>query len=58
MNIIFVLIPLSVVLVAVAVLAFLWAANNGQFDDLDTPARRILEDEKINEDKRVRQKND
>ena len=42
MNILFVLIPLSIVLLAVAVWGFFWAVNNGQFDDLDTPAHRIL----------------
>lgn len=45
MNIIFLLIPLSIVLVAVAVWAFFWAVGNGQFDDLDTPAWRILTDD-------------
>lgn len=45
MNIIFVLIPMSLVLVIIAIAAFFWAANQGQFDDLDTPALRILMDE-------------
>lgn len=45
MNIIFLLIPLSIVLVAVAAWAFFWAVGNGQFDDLDTPAWRILADD-------------
>jgi cbb3-type cytochrome oxidase maturation protein len=44
-NIIFVLIPLGLVLVAAAVFAFFWAIRNGQFDDLDTPAWRILQDD-------------
>jgi len=45
MNIIFVLIPMSLALVIIAIAAFFWAANHGQFDDLDTPALRILLDE-------------
>jgi cbb3-type cytochrome oxidase maturation protein len=45
MNIIFVLIPLSLVLVALAVWAFFWSVNNDQFDDLDTPALIPLSDE-------------
>jgi cbb3-type cytochrome oxidase maturation protein len=45
MNIIFVLIPLGLVLLAVAIWAFLWAVGSGQFDDLDSPAYRILMDE-------------
>jgi cbb3-type cytochrome oxidase maturation protein len=40
-----VLIPLSVVLVLVALKAFLWAAKSGQFEDLDREAARILEED-------------
>ncbi|HSD73703.1 MAG TPA: cbb3-type cytochrome oxidase assembly protein CcoS [Steroidobacteraceae bacterium] len=39
------LIPLSLVLLGAAVWAFFWAADHGQFDDLDTPAIRILQDD-------------
>ncbi len=45
MNILFVMIPMAVILVIVAVLFFFWAANNKQFDDLDSPALRILLDD-------------
>lgn len=45
MAIIYVLIPLSVVLMALAVGAFFWAIRNGQFDDLDTPALNILDED-------------
>jgi len=45
MNIIFVLIPLSLVLVALAVWAFFWSVNHDQFDDLDTPALIPLSDD-------------
>ncbi len=45
MNILFALIPLSLALLAAAVWAFFWAVRSGQFDDLDTPAVRILLDE-------------
>lgn len=45
MDILYLLIPLSVVLVAVIVAAFLWAIRSGQFDDLEGPAHRILEDD-------------
>ncbi|HZP67798.1 MAG TPA: cbb3-type cytochrome oxidase assembly protein CcoS [Rudaea sp.] len=45
MNIILVLIPLSVVLLGVAVCAFFWGVNHAQFDDLDTPALMPLSDE-------------
>jgi cbb3-type cytochrome oxidase maturation protein len=45
LDILYILIPLSVVLVAVIVTAFLWAIRSGQFDDLDGPAHRILLDD-------------
>lgn len=45
MEIIFLLIPLSLVLVALALWAFFWAVKNGQFDDLESPGMDILEDE-------------
>ncbi|MBX3023918.1 cbb3-type cytochrome oxidase assembly protein CcoS [bacterium] len=44
MNIIFVLIPLALMLLVVAIAAFFWAVRHGQFDDLDSPATRILFD--------------
>jgi cbb3-type cytochrome oxidase maturation protein len=45
MTIIYVLIPLGLLLLGVAVWAFFWAVRNGQFDDLETPAWRILMDD-------------
>jgi cbb3-type cytochrome oxidase maturation protein len=37
MTILFLLIPLGLLLLAIAVGAFFWATRSGQFDDLDTP---------------------
>lgn len=45
MEIIYLLIPLSLVLVVVAIVAFSWATKSGQFDDLDSPALSILDDD-------------
>jgi len=45
MNILFVLLPLGLVLLGLAVVAFFWAVGNGQYDDLDSPAWRILLDD-------------
>ncbi len=45
MDIIYVLIPLSILLISIAVLVFFWAVKGGQFDDLDSPAHRILFDD-------------
>ena len=44
MNILLFLIPISLVMIGVAALVFAWAVRHGQFDDLDTPALDILED--------------
>jgi cbb3-type cytochrome oxidase maturation protein len=44
-SVIYILLPAAVVLAVVAVVAFIWAVRRGQFDDLDTPAVRILHDE-------------
>ena len=45
MIILLLLIPLSLMLLAVAVWAFVWAVKRGQFDDMDTPALDILADD-------------
>ncbi len=45
MAVIYLLLPLAVLLAGLAVLAFIRAVRAGQFDDLDTPAHRILHDE-------------
>lgn len=37
MNILVVLIPLSIVLLVGAGIAFFWAVDDGQFDDMETP---------------------
>lgn len=45
MSVIFILLPLSAILVAFAVAAFVRAVRRGEFDDLDTPAYRVLFDD-------------
>lgn len=45
MSILFILIPLSLLLVAFAAWAFFWAVGSGQFDDLESPGWEILSDE-------------
>lgn len=45
MSVIFLVLPLALVVVAAAVAAFVWATRRGQFDDLDTPALRMLHDD-------------
>ena len=45
METIFVLLPLALLIAAIAVGLFIWAAMTGQFDDLETPAVRVLFDD-------------
>lgn len=45
MNILLALIPISLLLLLLAIGAFLWAVRRGQFDDLDTPSLDILGDD-------------
>ena len=45
MEILPLLIGISIVAVIAVACVFVWAVRSGQFDDLDTPAVRILTDE-------------
>jgi cbb3-type cytochrome oxidase maturation protein len=45
LSVLYLLIPLSIVIAAVALAAFLWAVHRGQFDDLEGPAYRALLDD-------------
>lgn len=45
MSALFVVLPLALLVVLVALAAYLWAARHGQFDDLTTPALRMLNEE-------------
>ena len=45
MEVIFVLLPLALLIAAIAVAFFIWAARTSQFDDLDTPSMRVLFDD-------------
>lgn len=45
LSILALLIPISIAIIAIAVGFFFWAVKSGQFDDLDSPAYRILEDD-------------
>ena len=45
MEILYLLIPLAVGLMAVAIAFFLWTVRSGQYEDLEGPAHRILMDD-------------
>ena len=46
MNVLLFLVPISLLLVGLALAVFAWAVRNGQFEDLDTPSLDILGDER------------
>ncbi|UTA54284.1 cbb3-type cytochrome oxidase assembly protein CcoS [Lysobacter soli] len=47
MNILLLLVPISLVLLGIAIASFVWAVRRGQFDDLDTPAIDILREDSL-----------
>ena len=51
MNIFYLLIGVSLFAALIFLGAFIWAVRNGQFDDQETPARRILFDDEVIEEK-------
>lgn len=53
MNILLLLIPLSLMLLVVAIGAFVWAVRRGQFDDLDAAALDILVEDAMDEHART-----
>lgn len=48
MNAMIILVPFALILGLLFVGVFIWAVKNGQFDDLDTPAKRMLFDDQNN----------
>lgn len=47
MSILYLLIPLAVGLMVIAIAFFLWSVRTGQYDDLDGPAYRVLMDDDV-----------
>lgn len=45
MEIVMILVPVMLILVALGMVLFSWAVKNGQYDDLEGPAHRILFDD-------------
>ena len=45
MAALYVMIPIAVIIVALAIWLFFWAVDSGQYDDLDGPAHSILFDD-------------
>lgn len=45
MSVLYIVLPLALVIAALAVAAFVWMVRGGQLDDLESPAYRILHDD-------------
>lgn len=45
MEILYLLIPLGILILGIAIGAFIWAVKSGQFEDMQGPAHRILMDD-------------
>jgi cbb3-type cytochrome oxidase maturation protein len=44
-EILYMLIPMAIFIMIVAVVAFIWTVKSGQYDDMEGPAHRILMDD-------------
>ncbi len=53
MEAIFMLVPISLIIVFGSLMAFVWAVNHEQYEDMDKEAERILfdEDTQVNDNK-------
>ena len=45
MSVVYIALPIALILAALAVLAFIIQVRSGQYDDLETPPRRMLYDD-------------
>jgi len=50
MSIIYVLIPLAIIIVGIAIVVFFWAVRSNQFEDLDRQGYSILFDDDISKE--------
>jgi len=45
MSVVYIVLPLALLLAVIALYVFIRAVRSGQFDDLDTPGVRMLQDD-------------
>ena len=46
MSVIYFLVPIGLVMLGLAIWAFIWAVNNHQFEDMENKGQQILYDDK------------
>jgi cbb3-type cytochrome oxidase maturation protein len=52
MSVLYIAIPVALVVAAIAIVAFVVQVKTGQYDDLETPAHRMLFDDEAKSEKR------
>jgi cbb3-type cytochrome oxidase maturation protein len=50
MSVIYLVLPIAIFLAGAFVAAFIWATRSGQYDDMDSPAKRMLNDDEPHHD--------
>ena len=45
MSVLLIVVPLALLIVSLAVGAYIWSVGDGQFDDLETPALRVVHED-------------
>ena len=58
MSSLYLIIPIVIFLVALAVWLFMWAVKSGQFEDMEGPAHRILLDDDLKPEEKKDKKPD
>lgn len=58
MSVIYVLIPLAIILVCLAIGIFFWAVKTNQFEDLERHGHSILFDDDLNKEPQKNQENE
>lgn len=56
MEILFLLVPIALIFIALAIKLLFWAVKNGQYDDLNTEGQRILFDDEAKPPVRAKKK--
>ncbi len=51
MEVIKLLIPIALLLIALVIIVFLWAVRSGQYEDMEGPAHQILMDDDEKQDR-------
>ncbi|MCP4099098.1 MAG: cbb3-type cytochrome oxidase assembly protein CcoS [Planctomycetaceae bacterium] len=58
MSVLYIAVPLALVVALIAIIAFVFQVRGGQYDDLQTPAHRVLVDDVETEDRKNSVAND